>query len=315
MPKAIEMDKAFDQAFSRPEAPSKDYARAMGEGLLESVMGGIAERAKAGLLAGADHEDGKDDLDATLGRLLKYRMLMGLFGDDKQTDTGTATVMKAVIDSTTNMTRFMAELQAKSDERFAALLKELREDQRMQWERLRDEADRAKQGDEFASLGKQFLMQQLSTDPKEAYARQRQQFWEEFQREHGDTKVVDLEQWKAEQEFELRREELKARREEERERAERQNQILAGVLSAVRPGSAASGPSPVPEGGNPAAAGLARYRCAQCDQEFVLRQPAAPGATLTCPHCQGLIQVTAPAPAAPAEDVAVGGMPFEEDEG
>ena len=313
MPKAIDMDRAFDQAFSRGEAPGKDYARAMGEGLLESVMGGIAERAKAGLLAGAGDEKA-DDLDTTLARLLKYRLLMGMFGTEKETDSGTATVMKAVIDSTTNMTKFMAELQSKSEERFAAMLKEFREDQRAQWERLRDEAEKAKQGDEFAQLGKQFLMQQLSTDPKEAYARQRQQFWEEFQREHGQGQVVDFERWKAQQEFDLRREELRAKREEERERAERQNQLISGFMSAVRPGS----PAPAAPGAGPPPAGLFRYQCAHCSQEFALREQAPPGAQLTCPHCQGLIQVPGPAPVpapAPPEDVAVGGMPFEEYEG
>ena len=317
MPKAIDMDKAFDQAFQRGEAaPVEDYGRKLGNSLIEGLIGQVAEKAQAHLLGGG-HDDAPDDgsLDKTLAQLLKYRMLQGMFGGEREsTDGGTATIMKAILDSNANMTKYMVEAQSKSEERTMALVREMREEARAAQDRLEQRLEQAKGGDELAQIGKQLIFNQLQSDPEEAFARRRQQFFDEFERLHGgQDKVTNLEEYKVKKSIELKEKEIDAQIEAEKERAKYQSQILGGLFSAVGPGQAA-GNAPAPVGAPAVTPGLHRFQCARCAQEFALPHAVEPGSLLTCPHCQGQIQVAGGPPAPPPPDLP-GGMPFEEADG
>ena len=318
MPKAIDMDKAFDSAFTRGEAaPVKDYGRDLGNGLLESIMEGVAQRAKTSLL-GTESDGsakGSDSLDSMLDKLMKYKALQGLIGNEKEhTDSGMATVLKAVIESQSNMTKVLAELQSKSDERMMTMMKDFHGSQREYLDRLEQRMDQSKGGDDLAAIGKELIFNQLRSDPEEAYARRRQQFFEEFKNLHGEGRVVDFQTWKAEQEFALERDKLKDAREERQERQASQNQILNGFFSAVRPGQAGDA---APAANAPAADPLHRFQCYQCQTTFALPHALPPGSQLTCPQCQTPIQVVGPPgapPVPPPPAVDVGGMPFDAEE-
>lgn len=319
MPKAIEMDKAFDQAFSPGGgAPVKDYARAMGEGMLESVMGSLAEKAKQSLVGGETEGGRSESLDAVLAQMAKLKMVRELLGAGgaEGTDSGSATVMKALLDSQTKQTQFMVESQSKSEERMLALIKEMRAEQRAAQDRLEaklEEKQRGGEDNEWTALAKQMFAQRLTTDPVQAYAEQRRQFFEEYERERGQDKVTNLEEFKAKKAFEIEERKLEAQERSDKAKAEYQNQIIGTIFSAVRPGQGAPAPAPA---GDPAPNALFRVRCAHCAEVFALAQEQPPGTQLTCPRCQGLIRIPGEAPPPPDAPPpgSVGGFPFADEE-
>jgi len=128
--------------------------------------------------------------------------------------------------------------------------------------------------------------------------------------------VIDLEWWKAKQEVDLEREKLREAREREREQHQARNQLLAGVVEALRgpaegghpaPGSAAP-PAAAPPAAPAPSGGLHRYHCAACGNVFAMTELLP---EVVCPRCRTPLRAQVPGvgPGAPPPAPAETGIP------
>lgn len=294
MPKGMDMAAGFDQAFGKGTAAPKDYGRELGDGLLQSLVQGVAERTRDNLLTPTESKAAAtDSLDAALAQMVKLKVLKEFTGDHDDQGGTMATILKAVLEMQAKTTATLSEAQSKSEERSLKLFEKMTEQQQQFFEKVETKLRDGGRPDEFGDLAKAMLVQQLQSNPVDAYKQQRDQFFEEFKALHGTKQqadVVDFERYKFDKELEIKTAEDKAKADAEQARWAHQEKILGGLLGAVGKGNGNGGPAPQSEGAS-SPPPFFRVHCAACQATFALNTPPQPGQTLTCPACQQIIRV------------------------
>lgn len=190
--------------------------------------------------------------------------------------------------ATVDLFKLILEVQDRANQRIEKILEQMRQDQKEWRDRLEERTQKSDEKDFFRTLGMEYVKGQLQRDPRQEYERERE-YWE---KRLSSNNVTDLERWKAQKQFEL--EEKKLNRElEAQERADQRRAELVASLGKIvaeisqgrtREGAGAGADLPnVP--------GLYRYQCAECGQEFILRQQAE---RVGCPYCRAELQAVTP---------------------
>jgi hypothetical protein len=326
MPETLKIGEAMQQALSEASQKREDpdaLPQQLGRSLMEAAFESIVNRVKGQV----EPTDPLDQLDRELQRIDRFRRFFGGQGGggggEPEMNTAWATVLKAMMDSQATMQRYILEAQTKSQEQLMQWQKEQNE----RFERFLREFKEQLQGSQeenwLKKIGFDQVMSKLNSNPVQEWHQLRQMFWEEFERtqqRQDQTKIVNLEQWKAEKQFALEEKRIEKETERDKARAEAQSQLAQAFAAAVAPRLQGAALAAAPE----AAPGFA-YECWQCHQAFTLPQPVRQG---QCPHCQapftvqvGQAPATAPGPEAPAPTpapasglAAVGGLDWLEEE-
>lgn len=306
----VRMDAAFNTAF-RPQGttPVKDYAKDLGEGVMEALLQGVAERVKDAYRGGGSGT-GSTDLFAALDAYDRIeRLRRKLTGqEDSETPSGDKGfwmfLAKQSELQTQMLLKMMEQHQAPATnpaDQFAQAMQTVAGLMTL----FKDiTGGNQQREDELKPLFMQFLMSQLQRNPAQEWQELRRQFLEEFEQDRSKGQVINFEQWKAQQEFDLRREEIKAQKEAEESRSKAQAQLLSGVFAVA----SGRGPQEAPSAAAPPVTtpGLTRYQCANCHTEFAIPGPVRPA--VTCPACQTRLQSLpadqAPPPAPPEENLS-----------
>jgi rubrerythrin len=310
------LDAAFNQAF-RPggdSRPTKDYARDLGEGVMEAILSGVAEQVKrqyAGL-GGASAGDGNLFTQlAAMGQAVKsIREAFGLSGEGEGAGTNggdkgiwmflakqaevQGQILQELLKSRTAAAPDPQEIAAKAQEQ---LLKTV--------EVVKGLVAQGNSADDILrALGQNVLQGALNRPDPLDEALEKIEKLRRLEGDRGDN-VIDLEWWKAKQEVEIERERLRQEREREREQQQARNQLLAGFFESVRDRPAASrpptAPTPAPIPGSASAGGLHRYHCGACGNVFAMTELLP---EVVCPRCRTPLRAqvpgSPPTPPAPA---------------
>lgn len=293
----MRLDAALDEAFGPGKAAPRDFGKQLGDSLIEGIMGKVAAEAPHRLLGGSGDDKGAGGLEGLIQTAQTLQALKSLFGGGGGAggdwQDGTMGAMARMFESmnagTTKITEAMMALQAKSEERTQALIRELNQQFRDEMKELREKKGGAGDDDPFKQIGLAMFQQQIQRDPAEEERQRRQAYWDEFERQHGDRSVVDFDRWKFEKTMELED------RKEQREAAERASRTeaqshIAQALAAAFGGRA--DPARASEDAPPPPPSLHRYKCGACQQDFALPQPLT--TTGHCPHCGELLEVAPP---------------------
>jgi len=277
----------------RPETENATITQAVGEAfvqrMLQDITGGAANqlgqlRDVIGVVKDLDEVQDRrrqrrqEELDEVLEELesLKQELRRAKGGDGGENSL-TTLIVKALMDQ-----------QAKAEERMMTLVKEIREDQERR-EKERRELEQNSATQFFAKFGWEALQGRLNSDPLEEYKRQHE-FWSQIL--HGtDTHRDDLafERWVKEQEFRLREKEIDRKYEADDRQAQERARSLADLASiaGALAGQPVGGPTP--------GAGVFRYTCAACGNEFAVPDPRL---ARVCPACGQPVAAAPPAASA-----------------
>ena len=294
------MDKLFE---STAAAAPKDYARDLGQGLMESILQSVAEKAKRTAVDAVTGERGStDSLDSLLAaaeRMKALREVFGVAGGDAPTSgfwQAMGGMFQALSGQQQESMKLILQMQEKAEERTLALVNELRQEHKEAMARLKDE--RNPDSDILRQLGLQTIQGALQQpDPLERFISMRDKVLGALgidPDKQKEDRVLSLEEWKAKKEIELRERELDAEARKEQARAEQLSHLIPAFAAAIGQGPRPEA-APPPAGAPPEAArGFYRYQCGACGTTFALDRPSD---TPVCPACHTPLQVTGAAPA------------------
>ena len=272
----------------RTATPAPSQWDEVGKGLMQAFVGQIQSQ-----IAGEHREDG-DWMDKLLKQMTVMKLLKEFQAEDRPSDPDKGIWTYLAKQSETQTELLKALLTRRSDTPDPTAAAAAAQDQFLKTLEVAQKlvARPSEEDNWVKQIGLQSIQQALTSDPLEGALRTAERVRE--LRGGDDDRIIDLDVWKAKQQFELERERMRLEAQREAETRKSTNDLMAGFAQVLRgPGSGGDAAGAI--GGTPPG-GLVRYTCHACAHEWV--SPPVTGGV--CPKCGVAFTVGgAPAPESP----------------
>lgn len=280
----------------RPAATAPSQWDEVGKGLMSAFVGQIQSQ-----IAGEHKDQDGDWMDKLLKQMTVMKLMREMQADERPSDPdkGIWTYLAKQSETQTELLKALLTQRPETPDPAAAasaaqdqFLKTL-EVARALMARPNEDGELVKQ------IGLQSIQAALTGDPLESALRTAERV--RALRGDEDDRVIDIDIWKAKQQFELEKERMRLETQAAAESRQSTNDLMRGFAQALGTrGGAAADPAAPPPGG------LVRYSCHACQHQWV--SPPVTGGV--CPKCGAAFSVGPPpaaeAPAPPSPGATVG---------